>query len=131
MAPAISRLSSGSTVKAASPTTSGNELAFVVTTGVPQAIASSGPRPNPSCLLGKATVIAKAGDARYAFHRGEKWLGAPQNQRWGRRPSRQRPKVDYDGYLRKQNRMMQESYQKGWDEKRRNARRGVQVQQAR
>ena len=78
-------------------------------------------------LNGKATVIAKAGDARYAFHRGEKWLG----QRQTHRPSPVQAPVDYDGYLRKQNRVMQEKSQQGWDEKRRRARKGVQVQEAR
>jgi len=78
-------------------------------------------------LNGKATVIAKAGDARYAFHRGEKFLG----QRRMRRPSPKKAPVDYDGYLRKQNRVMQEKSQQGWDQKRRRARKGVQVQEAR
>lgn len=78
-------------------------------------------------LNGKATVIAKAGDARYAFHRGEKFLG----QRRLRRPAPRKAPVDYDGYLRKQNRVMQEKSQQGWDQKRRRARRGVQVQEAR
>ncbi|MBL4849707.1 MAG: hypothetical protein JKY65_29615, partial [Planctomycetes bacterium] len=80
-------------------------------------------------LRGTATVIAKAGEARYAFHRGEKWLGARPSHR--SRPKVQQAPVDYDGYLRKQNRHMQEKSQKGWDQKRRRARRGVQVQEAR
>lgn len=81
-------------------------------------------------LTGKATVIAKAGDARYAFHRGEKWLGQRQKRYRNRGGSKPAP-VDYDGYLRKQNRVMQEKSQQGWDQQRRRARKGVQVQQAR
>src|SRR5271169_3351633 len=38
----------GSTSRAASPATSGIAVAFAVTTGVPQAIASNTGRPNPS-----------------------------------------------------------------------------------
>jgi len=38
----------GSTNSAASPSTSGSAVARVATTGVPQAIASSGGRPKPS-----------------------------------------------------------------------------------
>ncbi len=38
----------GSTVTAASPTASGREVVLAVKTGVPQAIASNGGRPNPS-----------------------------------------------------------------------------------
>jgi len=38
----------GSTITAASPTTSGREAARVVKTGVPHAIASSGGIPKPS-----------------------------------------------------------------------------------
>ena len=80
-------------------------------------------------LRGKATVIAKAGEARYAFHRGERWLGARRQVR--HRGAKNQAPVDYDGYLRKQNQNMQEQSQKGWDQKRRRARRGVQVQEAR
>ncbi len=41
-------VSSGSTIKPASPITSGSDEVLLVTTGVPQAIASKGGRPNPS-----------------------------------------------------------------------------------
>ena len=44
----MARESVGSTSTAASPTTSGSDDTFEVTTGVPQAIASSGGRPKPS-----------------------------------------------------------------------------------
>ena len=48
MAPAIPSTSSGSTFKAASPTTSGSEDTLEHITGQPQAMASRGGRPNPS-----------------------------------------------------------------------------------
>jgi hypothetical protein len=43
----MSNTFSGFTIMAASPTTSGSELTFEVTTGVPEAIASSGGNPKP------------------------------------------------------------------------------------
>ena len=55
---AISKTFSGFTITAASPTTSGNELTFEVTTGVPHAIASSGGRPKPSYNEGNANSSA-------------------------------------------------------------------------
>ena len=80
-------------------------------------------------LRGKATVIAREGDARYAFHRGERWLGARREQL--QRQLEAAPAVDYEGYLRKQNQVLQERSRSSWDEKRRKGRRGVQVQEAR
>ncbi|MGE0710543.1 MAG: tetratricopeptide repeat protein [Planctomycetota bacterium] len=82
-------------------------------------------------LRGKATVIAREGEARYAFYRGETWLGAPPQARRHVQQAAPAPAVDYEGYLRQQNRAMQERSRSDWDEKRRNAKRGVQVQQAR
>ena len=43
---------------AASPTTSGSELTFEVTTGVPEAMASSGGSPKPSYSEGKTNAAA-------------------------------------------------------------------------
>lgn len=48
MATAISSQSEGSTMRPASPTTSGMLLVLPTIVGVPQAIASSGDRPKPS-----------------------------------------------------------------------------------
>src|SRR3989442_12079056 len=48
MASARAGVSLGSTLKAASPTTSGNEVRFEHTTAAPQLMASSGGRPKPS-----------------------------------------------------------------------------------
>jgi uncharacterized protein YfaS (alpha-2-macroglobulin family)/TolA-binding protein len=80
-------------------------------------------------LRGKATVIARAGDAQYAFYRGQTWLGQPARTR--ARPRRPQPKVDYEGYLRQQNRAMQQRSRSSWERKRRNTRKGVQIQKAR
>jgi len=44
---AIARGLSGSTIRAAFPTTSGKDVLFEVTTGTPQAKASSTGKPNP------------------------------------------------------------------------------------
>jgi len=48
IAAASASASPGVTSRPASPTTSGSDDAWDVTTGVPQAIASSGGSPNPS-----------------------------------------------------------------------------------
>jgi len=48
----------GSTSSAPSPTTSGSDEMREVTTGVPQAMASSGGRPKPSYNEGKAKTEA-------------------------------------------------------------------------
>jgi hypothetical protein len=58
MPSAIEPASYGSTSTAASPTTSGSEDTFEVTTGVPLAMASSGGRPNPSYSDGKTKTPA-------------------------------------------------------------------------
>src|ERR1035441_421956 len=55
---AISKTFSGFTRIAASPTTSGSELTLEHTTGVPQAMASSGGNPKPSYLDGKTKPAA-------------------------------------------------------------------------
>jgi len=49
---------SGFTTMAASPMTSGSELTFEQTTGVPQAMASKGGKPNPSYSDGKTNADA-------------------------------------------------------------------------
>ena len=58
IASAIASTSSGSTSGAASPSTSGNDVEVLATTGVPQAIASSGGSPNPSQSEGYAQTDA-------------------------------------------------------------------------
>ena len=55
---AIASSEYGSTSRAPSPTTSGSDEMREVTTGVPQAMASSGGRPKPSYSEGKANTAA-------------------------------------------------------------------------
>jgi len=83
-------------------------------------------------LHGKPTVIAREGDTRYAFYRGEKWLG-PQQGRPQPRP-RPRPIVphrDYESNLRQQIQQMQQSQYRAFDQMRRGRAKGVQVKAAR
>jgi hypothetical protein len=87
-------------------------------------------------LVGTATVIARDSNARYAFYRGETWLG-PQVQA-GAAVNLSAPEaaaagksIDYQGNLRLQNDAMQRAYQADWDQARRSDTRGVQVEKAR
>ncbi len=82
---------------------------------------------------GKATVIAREGDSRYAFFRGETWLGTPLNTPAGPapKPAVQQRFFDYQGNLDVQNLELQESNRKRFDQQRRQApSKGVQTQQA-
>ncbi|MDP6439759.1 MAG: MG2 domain-containing protein [Candidatus Brocadiia bacterium] len=82
-------------------------------------------------VRGKATVIARAGDARYAFYRGETWLGAPQDQRrQPRRGARKGGALDYQTNLRLQNDEVQIGNVIQFDQMRRQRSKGVQLQQA-
>jgi len=85
-------------------------------------------------LRGKATVIARAGESRYAFYRGERWLGAPEHQRappkTGRTPRGQKD-MDYRQNLRESNRAIQDANFKQYDQMRRTRQQGVQIQNAR
>ena len=82
-------------------------------------------------IRGKATVIARGGNARYAFYRGEKWLGAPKKQPTRRRPATKRPpRLDYESNLRAQNKAMQSANFKQFDQFRRQQGKGVQMQKA-
>lgn len=82
-------------------------------------------------IRGKATVIARAGDARYAFYRGDKWLGAPKQQRPRPQPkARSDEKLDYQSNLRSQNQMMQRANFKKFDRFRRQPGKGVQMKNA-
>ena len=82
-------------------------------------------------LRGKATVIARQGDARYAFYRGTKWLGAPKE----RKPQAQQAapaaaQPDYQMFLRNKNVEMQRLNTNVFDKLRRAKQGGVQIQQA-
>ena len=82
-------------------------------------------------IRGKVTVIARAGDARYAFYRGTKWLGTPKAapaRRRQQRPSAAQP--DYQMNLRMQNTAIQRSNFQTYDRFRRQSIKGVQIQQA-
>ncbi len=84
-------------------------------------------------LRGKATVIAREGDSRYAFFRGTAWLGAPENAA----PMPQQPAaegkdaVDYNRNLYQQNGTIQQLNNSNWNMQRRQApQKGVQIQKA-
>jgi hypothetical protein len=78
---------------------------------------------------GKATVIAREGESRYAFFRGETWLGTPPNTpaKPAQQPSGQQ-QFDYQGNLEIQNSRIQEFNKGKFNEQRRQApSKGVQV----
>ncbi len=82
---------------------------------------------------GKATVIAREGESRYAFFRGETWLGAPLNAPAApaQKAAVQQQLFDYQGNLDVKNSELQESNRKRFDQQRRQApSKGVQTQQA-
>lgn len=82
-------------------------------------------------LRGRVTAIARDESARYAFFRGETWLGAPEDR--GRVPVQPAPQpqsVDYQGNLRLQNDALQRQNQMEWDQLRRQQPAGVEVQRA-
>ncbi len=81
-------------------------------------------------IRGKATVIARKGNTRYAFHRGKSWLGAAAN-RPTPRPSRQpSAQPNYRQNLDRTNSRMQFELMDLQSKFRRNTNSGVQVQQA-
>lgn len=82
-------------------------------------------------LRGRVTAIARDESARYAFFRGEKWLGTPEDR--GRAPATAAPepqRVDYLDNLRLQNEDVQRQNQMQWDQLRRQQPAGVEVQRA-
>ena len=82
-------------------------------------------------VRGKATVIAREGDARYAFYRGTTWLGAPEAQPATRRPAQPSPgKPDYYKNIRRQNFDIQDDNIKRYEKLRRGTNKGVEVQRA-
>ncbi len=83
-------------------------------------------------LRGKATVIARDAKLRYAFYRGDKWLGAPEQQA---QPAAPRPapgaegrQLDYRMNLDMQNKAIQDGNWQGYDQLRRGPSKGVQIQ---
>ncbi|MGI9457582.1 MAG: tetratricopeptide repeat protein [Aeoliella sp.] len=85
-------------------------------------------------VRGKATVIAREGDSRYAFYRGEEWLGAPaQDAAQQSQPGDQQEKksqLDYLQNLKLHNERIQKGNWQRFDSMRRGKNKGVEVQQA-
>ena len=82
-------------------------------------------------LRGNPTIIAREGESRYAFHRGETWVGQPQNQ--SRRPQPNEEKkapTDYQQNLRMYNQSIQFENMQQFDQMRRVQQQGVQVKSA-
>ncbi len=83
-------------------------------------------------IRGRATVIARDDHARYAFYRGEQWLGAAPEDRAPPTPEPAEPaKLDYQRSLREGQQSIQMLNYEAYDQMRRNVQRGVQIQQAR
>lgn len=84
-------------------------------------------------ISGKVTVIARDGDARYAFYRGEQWLGRMPNTP-NAAPAQPMLKetlqTDYQENLSKDNSFIQDQNREQFDKLRRNAQKGVQIKQA-
>ena len=86
-------------------------------------------------LHGEATVIAREGDSRYAFHRGDTWYGPSPDEREHPedpdRPAAPAPaEPDYQENLRRRNVEMQRGQIEEFDRSRRVEQRGVEVQKA-
>jgi len=80
---------------------------------------------------GKATVIAREGESRYAFFRGETWLGAPPNAPAESSPQARPPgqQLYYQGNLDLQNTRIQQSNNDKFNQQRRQSQsQGVQTQ---
>lgn len=84
-------------------------------------------------LRGKATVIAREGNSRYAFFRGSDWLGAAENAPAQPQPSQPaaKPDVDYNSNLYQQNGSIQKFNNDNWNSQRRSApSKGVKIEKA-
>ncbi len=82
-------------------------------------------------LRGTATVIAREGESRYAFHRGDSWYGPSPGERQPReRPALAPATPDYQENLRRRNVEMQRKQIETFDRSRRVEQRGVEVQHA-
>ncbi|MBT3295026.1 MAG: outer membrane protein assembly factor BamD [Verrucomicrobia bacterium] len=82
-------------------------------------------------IRGEATVIARDAGSRYAFYRGDTWLGAPKEQ--PNQPSPQPAQLesmDYQKNLRISNDMIQSFNIHQFDQMRRSGKKGVQVKAA-
>ena len=85
-------------------------------------------------IRGTATVIAREGDSRYAFYRGQAWIGVPPDATPGADTSQTarepQAELDYQENLRGLNSTIQSFNFKQYDEFRRAPNNGVEVQQA-
>ena len=79
-------------------------------------------------LHGKTTVIARGGMNRYAFHRGDVWLG-PSLSKSETKPS-PHAAADYRQHLKRKNQEIQSSNLETFDRLRRQSRSGVQLHRA-
>jgi alpha-2-macroglobulin len=84
-------------------------------------------------VRGKATVIAREGTSRYAFFRGEKWIGAPLNEpaAQAKPAAEQALQVDYNMNLFRRNGDLQAENNDSYNRQRRQSpNKGVQMQKA-
>jgi hypothetical protein len=82
-------------------------------------------------IRGKATVIARQGESRYAFYRGETWLGPRPEETRRPAPQHEQPsQLDYQSNLRAQQRAIQRKNVEQFDQMRRQRSKGVEVQKA-
>jgi uncharacterized protein YfaS (alpha-2-macroglobulin family)/outer membrane protein assembly factor BamD (BamD/ComL family) len=82
-------------------------------------------------LRGKATVIARDAEARYAFYRGANWLGAPEKAETpppAAQPAAQQ--MDYQMNLRSNQQVIQGKNIQQFEQMRRTKQSGVQINQA-
>ena len=84
-------------------------------------------------LRGKTTVIARDAKLRYAFYRGDKWLGAPEQQQpkvpVNSQPGQPAaPQLDYRMNLDMQNKAIQGGNWDSYNQFRRGPSKGVQIQ---
>ena len=85
-------------------------------------------------IRGKATVIAREGESRYAFFRGDAWLGAPENAPAvpaKQEDAKQALQIDYQGNLNLDNGLIQQFNNAKFNSYRRQApNKGVQMKAA-
>jgi hypothetical protein len=81
-------------------------------------------------IRGAPTVIARDEQQRYAFYRGERWLGAPEVGKASAPAKEQRRKTDYRENIELMNQAIQQRGLAEFDQLRRGRQRGVQVQEA-
>jgi uncharacterized protein YfaS (alpha-2-macroglobulin family)/tetratricopeptide (TPR) repeat protein len=81
-------------------------------------------------LRGMATVIARVGESRYAFYRGQTWIGAPPAQPAPRAEAKAAAPAEYLRNVQEFNMDIQRSNTRVFEKFRRQSAVGVEVQQA-